>query len=328
MHISRKNVFSILILLFEMIPILVLIVISAPKQVSSAMYSVGIIASICLIISFVTIWKSCKELNAFVYFLIFAYLFSFGQCYMAVLGQEVRNSAFAFSRGFFLSGAIIHSAIFLLFSIMFICIGYLLYRSRKEVVSKKERLMNEQHYAYCTERAYKVGWVFLAIWIVPTFINLYLECRSFLTFGYASTFVVATDSTRILGLIGGFFMSGLLLLFFYKKKHRKLIYLITMTYTIAQVASGSRIQVFSIAIVLLLIEDLYFQKMDRQKWLMVFEIGILAMLVLYLLSSIRNYFYLSSDLSGLIRNGMVVPYEVDNRVLNFGDIIFEKVVFA
>lgn len=301
MHISRKNGFSILILLSEMIPILVLMVIPSSKQVGLAMSNVGIIALICFIISFVAIWRSCKELNAFVYFLIFAYLFSFGQCYMAIIGQELKNSAFALSRGFFSSEAIIHSAIFVLFSIMFTCIGYLLYSSRKRNVSKEERILNEQHYAYRTERARRVGWVFLAIGIVPTFINLYQEYRSLLTFGYASTLVAATGSTRILGLIGGFFMSGLLLLFCYEKKHRKLLYLIAMAYILAQVAGGSRIQVFRIAIVFLLIEDLYFKKMDRHKWLVVFGIGILAMLGLSLLSSVRNYIYLSNDLGGLIR---------------------------
>lgn len=302
MRISRKNGYSILIILAELIPVLVLMIISLSKDVSSTMHSIGIIALICFVMSFIAIWRSCKELNAFVYFLIFEYLFSFGQCYMAIVGQELKNSTFALSRGFFTSDAIVHSAIFVLISIMATCIGYLIYGSRRSNVAKEERMLNEQRYAYRTERARKTGWVFLIIGIVPTFINLYQEYRSMVTLGYASTLVAATGTTRILGLIAGFFMSGLLLLFCYEKKHRKIIYLIAIAYVVAQLAGGSRIQIFRIAIVFLMIEDLYFKKMDRHKWLMVIGVGILAMLGLSLISSVRNYLYLSSDIGGLIRS--------------------------
>ena len=304
MQISKKNVISIILLLCELLPILFLMVLNIPDSNSSTMSLIGVIASICFIISIFAIWRVGRELNAFIYFIIFAYLFSFGQCFMAIFNQELKNSAFAISIGFFRNDTLVYSAVFVLISIMMTCIGFLLKYSSVEEKKEINIEIDEERYNLRVEKACRVGWIMLVIGIIPTFVVLFQEYRSMLALGYASTLVAATGTTKILSLIGGFFSSGLLLLFCYERKNRKIVYFIILAYFLAQVAGGSRIQVFRFAIVFLLLEDMYFQKMDRRNWGIVIMFIIIGSLGLSLLSSIRNSLFISSNRGELISSSL------------------------
>lgn len=304
MHITKKNLLGICLLFFELIPIAALSIMPLSQSIDVTMRRIGIIALICFVITIIILWYNGKVLNAFIYFIVFAYLFSFGQCYMAISGQEIKNSAFSISNGFFSSEALIHSASFVLMSIMITCVGFLLYYSSSESGETTLKSISESYYLKREERARKVGWITMALGIAPTFITLFQEYRILLTSGYASTLVAATGTARILELVSGYFISGLLLLYCYEKKHRKLLYIIILAYIIAQLAGGSRFQVFRIAIIILLLEDLYFKKMDRRRWVIVIMISIIAIYALSLISSIRNYIYLSNDIGLLISTSL------------------------
>lgn len=298
MQISRKNMIGILVLLSEIFPIIALVLMPDGNAIRDTMSQIGIVAMICFVVTAVVLYKTNLELNAFFYFIVFAYLFSFGQSIMAVFGLELRDSAFALSRGFFTDIAIKNSAVFVLISIIFTCIGFLIYKPKKTIHSQKTAEVGE--YVLKQEKARQIGWIMFGIGILPTFVNLYREYQTLRTLGYSFTLNATTGTARIMTLLSGFFISGILLLFCYERKHRNLLYMIVGAYMILQVAGGTRIQVFRLGILFLMIEDLYFKKMDKQKWMLVLIIGLITMFGFSLLSSIRNYVYLASDVKQLI----------------------------
>lgn len=296
LQVSVKKIISILLLVLEIIPIAFLFILSKEKNIHNVMVQIGIIALICFMLSFASVRLYKKRMTAFVYFIIFIYIFSFGQCFMSIVGSELKDSVFAVSAGFFSNDSLKKSSAFVLVCVLATCIGYIVTCSRKE----SRQIYFNYNCVDKEEKARIVGWILLCIGSIPTIIILYKDYIVLKTYGYGSTLEAPTGIYRLLTIISGLFVSGLLLLFCFEKKHRKLLYVIIVLYWVGQLAGGSRIAVFRTAIVFLLIEDLYLKKMTRKRWILAFVIGLSGVLVLSLVSSIRNYLFISDSVGDLI----------------------------
>lgn len=301
-----NNKFSLVCLLFEIFPILFLWGVTPANDIMITMQRIGLCALICFQLSLYALKKICGELNAFIYFTIFVYLFSFGQCITSLVGAELKSAAFAISRSFFSVTALTNSSVFVLLSIQMTCIGFSIIYKRKNLNNHVEVIHRNNGQEKYENKIITVGWILLIIGGIPTFINLYNDYKTILTVGYGATLARATGGARILTIIAGFFISGLLLLYCFEnnKKRRIVLFFVIVLYWLFQIIGGSRIQIFRTAVIFILLEDLYFKRMNRKRWVITGCVLLLSAVILSLVSSVRNYLYLSDDPYKLIMSSL------------------------
>lgn len=80
-----------------------------------------------------------------------------------------------------------------------------------------------------------------------------------------------------------------------KKKGRKTVYFALGSYALLQLLGGSRIAVFRLAIVLLVISNLYRKEISKKRAVMICLLGLVGVFVFSFVSSARNYIYLASN---------------------------------
>lgn len=113
--------------------------------------------------------------------------------------------------------------------------------------------------------------------------------------GYGNTLGNATGIDKIFVLISGFYISAILILYCFEEKKRNIVYLALGLYVIMQLLGGSRISVFRLAVVLLIISNLFRKEINRKNIIWIFLIGIIGVFVFSFVSSARNYIYLAND---------------------------------
>ena len=118
LKIKRENIISILFLLCECLGIGIFSIFIKNSNIQKIMISIGIMALLCMICSIYAVYRLNRKIeNIFLLFILFAYLFSFGQCIMAIGGLELQNAVFSLSRGFFTSKEILDTSLFVFISI-------------------------------------------------------------------------------------------------------------------------------------------------------------------------------------------------------------------
>lgn len=69
-------------------------------------------------------------------------------------------------------------------------------------------------------------------------------------------------------------------------------------------AGGSRIEIFRLAVICLVISGMYRKELNRRKWIYIIVLGMVGIFALSLVSNIRNYIYLSDDIGELIKKAI------------------------
>lgn len=302
MLIRRRNLYCIFVLFIELAVALFLYLLPDRGDTVDMMRKIGLAAWICFIISGVTIYQLERKVSAFFCFLCFAYLFSFGQSLMSLFNLQLQNTVFSVSRGFFSNAILKSSAAFVLISIVVTCIGYCLIYEPIDIESSN--IMDTTEADCRSERLRTVAWILFFISVVPTFYLLVKDFKTVLSIGYGATLEATTGLDRLFTLISGFFVSSILLLYMFEKKKRLLVYIIIISYLAMQLMGGSRIVIFRLAIVFLLIGQFYFHSLNKRKWILIVILSVAATLVLSLVSSIRNYLYLAADIHQLITTSL------------------------
>lgn len=217
---------------------------------------------------------------------------------MSLFNLELQKTAFSVSQGFFSNSILKSSAVFVLISITVTCIGYCLIYKTSDI--DPADILEPSKADYRSNRLRHVGWLLFFVSVLPTFYLLVKEFQTVLSLGYGATLKATTGLDRIFTLISGLFISSTILLYLYERKKRYFVYAIIITYLIMQLMGGSRIEIFRFAIVLLLIEQFYFHSLNKRKWIVITMLAVIAVLILSLVSSVRNYLFLTSDIHQLL----------------------------
>ena len=145
------------------------------------------------------------------------------------------------------------------------------------------------------ERHGDFGGVLLIVSAVPTFYELYKDMTTVFSVGYGNTLGNATGIDKIFVLISGFYISAVLILYCFEEKKRYIVYLALGLYSIMQLLGGSRISVFRLAIVLLIISNLLRKEINKKRLVWIFLFGLIGVFAFSFVSSARNYIYLADD---------------------------------
>lgn len=305
LKIKRENIISILFLLCECLGIGIFSIFIKNSNIQKIMISIGIMALLCMICSIYAVYRLNRKIeNIFLLFILFAYLFSFGQCIMAIGGLELQNAVFSLSRGFFTSKEILDTSLFVFISIAVTCIGYCLSVDFVNSSFHNDSNMIKNCYKSKKHKIVKVGWILCVISIIPTLSLLCSDIITVSTFGYEASLVKVTGILKIFSLISGLFVSSILMLYTYEERHRTLVYTIIIGYFILQMAGGSRIEIFRLAVICLVISGMYRKELNRRKWIYIIVLGMVGIFALSLVSNIRNYIYLSDDIGELIKKAI------------------------
>lgn len=300
--ITKRNFRSLCILSFEIFFIIELVMMPTRETTVSAMQEIGSMALCCFILSSIAMYQIEGRTNAFFYFICFTYIFSFGQSFMSLINEQIENSVFSVAMGFFSNEVLKKSAVFVLLAILVTCIGYC-FIYKKPIIGN-DIIIAKSDLNHKVNRLRILGWVLFFISFIPTIYLLIQDIQTLMTVGYGATLKATTGVNRIFTLISGFFTSSIMLLYLFEIKHRKIVYMIVLAYLVLQVVGGSRIEVFRFAILILLIEQFYFNSLNKRKWILILIFGLAAALVLSLVSSVRNYIYLTSDVRNLIKSSI------------------------
>lgn len=284
--IKKSQAVAILIFLVEIIGSFAFAQIDASENVLG---KIGYVAIIYGALSTIALYQVKKEWDVFLIFMIMCYLFSFGQCILAAFGYKLGIFAFSMDRGFFSNQEILNASVFCFIAIALTGMGFCFHRctAKYEKLSKKPILTDD--------RLCKVAWGLLVISIVPTFYELYKDMTTVFLNGYGNTLGNATGIDKIFVLLSGFYVSAILILYCFEEKKRKTVYLALGSYALLQLLGGSRISVFRLAIVLLVISNLYRKEISKKRAVVICVFGLVGVFAFSFVSSARNYIYLASD---------------------------------
>lgn len=298
MTITKKNTVATITVLIGWILALCIGYVEFTTDLYKAIAQIGLMAAVSMGFTIAAIFYATKKKDAFFYFILLSYFFSFGQSILTLIGYTVpSNIAFSITNGYFSGEVYLSSARFSVSAISIVTFGYLVSHSNCHCNN-----ISENKELYFKDRALNVAWKLLLVSIVPTYYLLYQDIIGVVTNGYGSTLVNASGISKIFSIISGLFPSSILLIYALEEKYRKGLFVIIASYFFLQLAGGSRIEVFRFLIMMLLISDLYRKELTRKRWIIVVVIGLGAAFVFSLVSNIRTYIFITDDIVQMISN--------------------------
>lgn len=297
MKIKKNNIFSSIILLTGMILSLCIGVFNSNIDLHRSLISIGMMATVSLVFTIGAVLYSQPVFNAFFYFIVLSYFFSFGQSILMLFGYDISGTnAFSITNGSFSAKEYLEAAEFSIVAITIVALGYLL--TPLSCNSKKTELGDLTY----KNRALNVAWKLLFVSIFPTIYLLIKDILGVMSTGYGSTLANEAGFGKICSLVSGFFPSSLLIIYALEEKKRKSIFLIVVIYFALQLAGGSRIEVFRFLIMMLLISDLYRKELTKSRWMLVLGIGFGVAFIFSLVSNIRIYIFITDNIPEMIKN--------------------------
>ena len=310
MKIVNRNIKLVIVLFVELFFIIICGMIFSPESVDESLKIVGLISSICMIITLLCVFFVSHKIGFSFFFCIFSYVFSFGQSMLLLINYNLSTtSSFSMRNGYFSPFDIFGSAIFVLCALCATFIGYCIsYKNMQNQTRGRVAFYNEQ-------RVRRVGWFLIIVSILPTFYLLYSDITSTYTLGYGSTLQGYIGIEKICSLISGFFISGMLMVFLFEKNRLKRLAILGIigSYFLLQLIGGSRGTVFQIGVLLIIIWNLFFKSIDRKRafWIVIFLL--LGMFVFSVVSAARIWMSNGVNVAEIIK--MVAKDLVKNNFL-------------
>lgn len=290
--VKKRQIVAVLVFLVEIVGTVVL---AQTNTTDGVLEKIGWVAILYCVISTAALYYVKKEWDIFLVFVIMSYLFSFGQCILAAFGYKLGVFAFSMDRGFFSNKEILDASVFGFIAIALTGMGFCFHRCS----IKYEKLSNKP--VLTDNRLCRVAWGLLVVSVVPTFYELYKDMTTVFLNGYVNTLGNATGIDKIFVLLSGFYESAILILYCFEEKRRKTVYLALGSYALLQLLGGSRISVFRLAIVLLVISNLYRREISKKRAVLICIFGLVGVFAFSLVSSARNYIYLASNVQLFLR---------------------------
>ena len=298
--IKKSQIVAIVIFLAEILGTLILTQINTSEKI---LEKIGCVALVYCFFSIAALYHVKKQCDIFLIFIIMSYLFSFGQCILTAVGYKLGIFTFSIERGFFSNQEILNASVFSFIAIALTGIGFCLYRESNKYKKTLIKPITADN-ALC-----RVEWTFLIISIAPTFYELYKDMTTVFSIGYESTLENAVGIDKIFVLLSGFYISSLLILYTFEEKKRIIVYLALGSYAVLQLLGGSRIAVFRLAIILIIVSTFYRKTIGKKNIVFIIAFGFVGVFLFSFVSSARNYVYLTSDLQQFLRKTAIDLFE-------------------
>ena len=284
--VKKSQIVAVLVFLIEIVGAVVL---AQTNTTDGILEKVGRVAILYCVISTTALYYVKREWDIFLGFMIMSYLFSFGQCILAACGYKLGFFAFSMDRVFFSNKEILDASVFSFSAISLTGIGYYLYRKTDSYTRIKKQPKTNSH------NLCRVAWGLLIISIIPTYYKLYKDMTTVFSVGYQSTLGNVSGIDKVCVLLSGFYTSALLILYCFEERRRNIVYLALGIYVLMQLLGGSRIEVFRLTVVLLIISYMFRKEINKKNIILIFLIAFGGMFVFSFVSSARNYIYLASN---------------------------------
>lgn len=284
--VKKSQIVAVLVFLAEIVGAVIL---AQTNIADGVLEKIGWVAILYCVLSTAVLYYVRKEWDIFIVFMIMSYLFSFGQCILAAFGYKLGVFAFSMARDFFSNREILDASVFSFSAISLTGIGYCLYRKTDRYIrTRKQPKLNS--YNLC-----RVAWGLLIASAIPTYYKLYKDMTTVLSAGYQSTLGNVSGIDKVCVLVSGFYTSALLILYCFEERKRNIIYFALGIYVLMQLFGGSRIDVFRLAVVLLIVSNLFRKELNKKNIIVIFLIAFGGMFIFSFVSSAGNYIYLASD---------------------------------
>lgn len=300
--INKNNFSRILIIMLLFFGDLILYILCPSVTIEQTMTFTGIIAIGTLIIVSVLVYRTVKQLNFFLMFIMTGFVFEFGQSIAVFLGGYNYLDANWFlniNSGYFNSSEIWRSFLGSHMFMMSLISSYIVFYKEKKITQREGKAES-----YSSNQSY-VGYFLLLISLVPTLYLLKKDITTVQVLGYGASLQGGRHGVeKIFELIAELFPVSIiwLLVCDHRKWSQRFILLLVFIYMILQLAGGSRIQIFRFTIVLLLIYNLYYKKINKKNLIYLFIAGMIGVFILSLVSSVRTSLYYSNNVGDLIKN--------------------------
>ena len=249
--IKKENFNKLLIVILLFSADFILYLLCPDLTINQVMTFTGMVAIVTLIIVGILLYRTVRQLNFFLLFILAGFIFEFGQSIAVSLGGYNclnPNWFLNINSGFFNSSEIWRSFFFSHMFMMSLIASYIAFYKEKKIscIRRKEISNNNQIY---------VGYFLLFISVVPTFYLLMKDITTVQMLGYEASLQETHGIEKIYTLISELFPVSLiwLLIFDRRKWSQRFILTMVFTYMVLQLAGGSRIQIFRFVIVLLLV---------------------------------------------------------------------------
>lgn len=296
MNTLRYNKGSLIVVSFVMIALTIIL-----RNLLSS-YDNDLIFAIkanCIVAVFVYFWLiiccsriSSRSINIYSLFLLFSFLFYFGQHFVILMGRaEVLSEEYYRSILDYRipNSSRIGAGYFVLVVMLIVNIGVLVKHKvpRNTVTNSVYDLAGLN---YCSEKVAKT--IFIIV-LIPTFIKYAFDAVHTQTLGYTESLEASAEAGGIMKLcyfLSYYFLPSLyiLLISYAKKKRKILLFAIYGVFACVYLCTGSRFRIFESLIAILLIYDLRIKEFRKRDLIKLFFGGVLILITFSIVRESRE----------------------------------------
>lgn len=309
------NYSSIKIPIFSVLNIVITVLISAvfifySNFITQNFFTIGYTSLILYLMFFITWFNQCKDkINYYTIFLLFTYIFYFGQFLLLIIGAEFQYGSTILSgllseEDLFRTGVFIQNYMTILHLGVLISTTRINYYCNMEKLSKRKDLFSQK-----SEAAFKkVAITLFLISIVPTFMILINNIQITFTSGYGAIFQSESYTSGGFDNIERFFSQFIipsflmLLIAFKNNKKLKIINLFLFMYLALYFLSGSRLNGILVLAALVLIQHNWYKPYSKQTILKISAYITAIILLVTIISASRNAIATTDDPISLLTN--------------------------
>ena len=242
--------------------------------------SIDIVFLMCIIF----IYKKTDNIfDNSIIFLIFLFLFCYGQVFLFGLGVN-KEKLFIFSK--YNMEMIIRATRYFYFSILFYMIGFILAYNGPNLEKEEEH-----QYLYELKNSMKeFSTVLIVISIIPFFYILIITMYKSIMYGYIYNFDNPTEVNGIIGYISKFFIPALFLFLYTTKENKKIVKIITGLFIVIcamYLIRGSKGSGLTIIVGIVVFYNNFIKKFNSFEIIKVIPVIIIIVFIIPLISNFR-----------------------------------------
>lgn len=283
-NIKNKIGFALFYQLLLCIISILILLVFLPLTYASFNIQLRIISftgTLAFIVSVYLYYKVTKTFfSPYLVFFTSFFIFQFGQCLLLLF--PFNYDYFVFNR--FSSGIVIRGSIFTVFSIIMFNLGALIIETRK-----KSNEISHSAFKYNEHAQRNLGYLLIALSIIPAFYNSVMEMIVSIKFGYDSTYSNPIDQIFILTFLQNLFIPSCILTlvtFNQKTIQSKLIISIVCIYAAILLVVGGRTEGMAIFVTLLFLKHIMSRNINKKT---IGKLAVIICLIIILIPTLANF---------------------------------------
>jgi hypothetical protein len=274
-------------------------------------YTIALTSVFVYLMFFISWFIQCKnKINYYTIFLLFTFMFYFGQFFLLLIGVPLESGRTILD-GRLPYEALIKTGVFIINYMIILHLGVILSTFNINNYINIDNTIEEKDYLYpmIFDKTFKKVALFLfLISIIPSYIILIKNIQVTFTYGYGAIFqseyYTSGGINNILRFLSRFTIpSFLMLLILYKdNKKLKIVNIFLIVYLLLYFLGGSRLNGVLLISTLLLIKHYWYNPISNKSMVKIGIFIIVLLVLLNLISAIRNSVYNVNDFSYLLKS--------------------------